>query len=151
MKIIGIIISGIVLLGIGYTAGYNKGGVDFALLDHVLMGKIASFEVKRCENEVNSAACYKWNQENNIHHSILFYTQSSQTLSKLAPYVFKENYLAYEDAIGYFKTELNSNSVKVKCDYLANLGEDEINKCIRELNEFINLAESSSNRVAEGI
>jgi len=150
MKIIVIIISSLVLLGIGYTAGYSKGGNDFALMDHVLMGKLASFEMKRCDKEIDSAACYKWNQENNIQHSVVFYKQSSQELSELAPYVFNENYLAYEGAVEYLKTELINNGAQASCDFLANLGEVEINKCVSESNEFISLAESSSNKLHHG-
>ncbi|MBU2706793.1 hypothetical protein KCM76_12440 [Zooshikella marina] len=146
MKIIGVVIASLVFLGISYSVGYSKGGHDFALMDHVLMGKLARMEMLRCKEQEDPGACYQWNQENITNHSLVFYNQYSQELSFLAPVIFKDNHQAYIEAVAFLAEDINNNGAESSCIYLATLGENAVNQCKSEAIEFIKLAESSSNK-----
>lgn len=146
MKVIGIFIASLSLLGIGYATGYSKGGHDFALMDHVLMGKLARMEMLRCKEKEDPGACYQWNQENVTNHSLVFYTQYSQELSVLAPVIFEDNYQAYTKAVTFLAEAINNNGAESSCIYLATLGDEAVNQCKSEAIEFSKLAESSSNK-----
>ena len=145
MKIIAALISVIILSGIAYSLGYSKGGKDFALLDHVAIGKLSHIEMARCEVNDDPASCYRWNLESNINHSFVFYSQHNYNLSPLAPFVFEESYETYIRSVNYLGKFLQEDGVKAACKHLKSLGDKAISECEEEANEFINLAKYGSN------
>jgi len=146
MKVFILIFTALFLLAVGYGLGYKKGGEDFAFLDHMLMGKLASSEELRCEKDNNPAECYKWNLVNSIGHSLVFYTQYHDKLSPLAAYVFPDHYKEYDSSIDYLKTLMLRNGGETTCEYVRELGSEQFNNCISEANEFIRQVEAGSNK-----
>jgi len=134
-----------ILLVVVYSLGYSKGGRDFALLDHVLSGQLSHLEVQRCEAHETPSACYKWNEENNFHHSFKFYTHYHHELSPLAPVVFEETYEPYINAITYMHDQLQEEGSEASCEYLTVLGDKAIAECQSELDEFIKLRGINTN------
>jgi hypothetical protein len=134
-----------ILLGVAYSLGYSKGGRDFALLDHVLIGQLSHLEVQRCEAHETPSACYKWNEENNFHHSFNFYTHHHHELSPLASVMFEETYEPYVNAVKYINDQLQEDGTAASCEYLTALGDKAMIECQTEADEFIKLVRLNSN------
>ena len=86
----------LILLSGAYAFGYKNGGEEYAYLEHVIEGSIASADMIHCERSSAPLDCYKFDQQLKIETALMFYVEDSKHLSETSKYFFPETYEYYQ-------------------------------------------------------
>jgi hypothetical protein len=139
LKFFIVILTILITAGLAYTAGYKKGGEDFAYLDYMMLGMIAGVDIDRCDTSEFPAGCYKFNHQLALNHSFMFYTQYNDELSPISKLIFSESYNGYQKSVQKLYDIAHNKTPESLCEQLKNTPE-ELTICLNEIEKFKKLA-----------